>query len=49
MYITYMCQRGKLTTARFENFVCYRYIYDIYFHLSVSVRNTINLSRHEQV
>ena len=28
--------------------LCVTDIYDIYFHLSVSVRNTINLSRHEQ-
>ena len=36
VYITYiMCPSDHLTSARFEHFVCHRYICGIYFRLSV--------------
>ena len=39
---------GHLTSARFEHFVCHRYIWYI-FSLLFSVCNTIDLSHHEHV
>ena len=49
VYVTYiMCQNGHLTFARIEHFVCQLHMLYVFTSL-FSVRNTINLSRHEHI